>query len=43
MYFHQYLVQSVHYPTNAERALYEAFFSTDEGFTKKNEKYVSLF
>lgn len=42
MYLHQYLVQSNHYPTNPEYALYEAFFTTDRGFTKKTELYVSL-
>lgn len=43
MYLHQFLVQSVHYPTNPEKALYDAFFATDKGFTQKTEKYVSLF
>lgn len=43
MYLHQYLVQSAHYPTNPEYALYEAFFITDHGFAQKTEKYVRLF
>lgn len=41
MYLHQFLVQSIQYPTNPEYALYEAFFTTDKGFTQKTEKYVS--
>ncbi|XP_060863505.1 LOW QUALITY PROTEIN: uncharacterized protein LOC132940102 [Metopolophium dirhodum] len=39
MYLHQFLVQSIQYPTNPEYALYEAFFTTDKGFTQKTEKY----
>uniref|UniRef100_A0A2H8TSK1 Protein phosphatase 1E n=1 Tax=Melanaphis sacchari TaxID=742174 RepID=A0A2H8TSK1_9HEMI len=39
MYLHQFLIQSIHYPTNPERALYESFFNTDKGFTQKTEKY----
>lgn len=42
MYLHQFLVQSDHYPTNPELALYESFFATDKGFTTKTEKYVSI-
>jgi len=42
MYLHQFLVQSIQYPANPEYALYEAFFTTDKGFTQKTEKYVSL-
>jgi len=40
MYLHQFLVQSEHYPTNPEHALYEAFFTTDTYFAKKTENYV---
>lgn len=40
MYLHQFLVQSEHYSTNPEYALYEAFFITDKGFALKNKKYV---
>lgn len=40
MYLHQFLVQSEHYSTNPEYALYEAFFITDSGFALKNKKYV---
>lgn len=42
MYLHQYLVQSIHYPTNPEQAFYEAIYSTDKGFTQKTENYVSF-
>lgn len=42
MYLHQFLVQSEHYLTNPESALYDAFYATDKGFTQKTEKYVSL-
>lgn len=42
MYLHQHLVQSSHYPTNPEYALYDAFFTTDQGFTKKTENYVNI-
>lgn len=41
MYLHQHLVQSMHYPADPEKALYEAFFITDDGYTQKTEKYVS--
>jgi len=42
MYLHQFLAQSIHYPTNPEYALYEAFFTTDKGFTQKTENYVNF-
>lgn len=43
MYLHQHLVQSSYYPSNPEYALYEAFYTTDKGFTQKTEKYVCYF
>lgn len=42
MYLHQFLVQSIQYPTHPEHSLYEAFLETDKGFTQKTEKYVNL-
>ncbi|KAH0950289.1 hypothetical protein HN011_010658, partial [Eciton burchellii] len=35
-HLHQYLVESVHYPTDPERALCDAFMTTDEQFLAKS-------
>ncbi|RLU22632.1 hypothetical protein DMN91_004910 [Ooceraea biroi] len=35
-HLHQYLVESVHYPTDPERALRDAFVTTDEQFIAKS-------
>lgn len=40
-HLHQYLVESVHYPTDPERALRDAFITTDEQFIAKSSTQVS--
>jgi len=41
-HLHQYLVESVHYPTDPERALCDAFMTTDEQFLAKSSTQVSV-
>ncbi|KAK0098987.1 hypothetical protein PV326_010963 [Microctonus aethiopoides] len=40
-HLHQYLGESVHYPTDMERALRDAFVTTDAYFIQKSKRYVS--
>ncbi|XP_034951783.1 uncharacterized protein [Chelonus insularis] len=38
-HLHQYLAESVHYPTDLERALRDAFVTTDSYFIQKSKQY----
>lgn len=41
-HLHQYLVESVHYPTDPERALRDAFLTTDTQFIAKSTTQVNF-
>lgn len=41
-HLHQYLVESVHYPTDPERALRDAFLTTDAQFLAKSSTQVNV-
>jgi len=40
-HLHQYLAESVHYPTDPERALRDAFLTTDAQFIAKSSTQVN--
>lgn len=41
-HLHQYLVESVHYPTDPEAALRDAFLTTDQQFITKSSTQVNI-
>lgn len=41
-HLHQYLVESVHYPTDPESALRDAFLTTDAQFIAKSSTQVNI-
>lgn len=42
-HLHQYLVESVHYPTDPELALRDAFLTADAQFIAKSSTQVNVF